>query len=75
MHEKAALCRAAENTIYFATVNYAIENSIAGTALIDPDGKVVTMRIDGTENVLIADLEVERATGTLARRLTTKEYP
>ena len=34
MHEKAAICRAAENTIYFATVNYAIPNTIAGTAII-----------------------------------------
>lgn len=75
MHEKAALCRAAENTIYFATVNYAIENSIAGTAIIDPDGNISAMHTDGTENVLIADLEPARATGLLARRLASTEYP
>ncbi len=75
MHEKATVCRAAENTIYFATVNYAIPNSIAGTALIDPDGVVTAMHTDGTENVLGADIEVSRATGLLARRLAASEYP
>ncbi len=75
MHEKAALCRAAENTIYFATVNYAIPNSIAGTALIDPEGVVTAMHTDGTENVLVADIDVSRATATLARRLAASEYP
>jgi predicted amidohydrolase len=75
MHEKAAVCRAAENTIYFATVNYAIPNSIAGTALIDPDGAVTALLTDGTENLLIADIDPLRATGLLARRLAASEYP
>lgn len=75
MHEKAAVCRAAENTIYFATVNYAIPNSIAGTALIDPDGAVTAMHTDGSENVLVADIDISRATGLLARRLAEGEYP
>lgn len=75
MHEKATACRAAENTIYFATVNYAIPNSIAGTALIDPDGNVTAMHTDGSENLLVADVDLLRATGLLARRLTASEYP
>jgi predicted amidohydrolase len=75
MHEKAAICRAAENTIYFATVNYAIPNSIAGTALIDPDGNVRAAAGNGEENVLIADINPSRATGLLARRLAATEYP
>ncbi len=75
MHEKATVCRAAENTIYFATVNYAIPNSIAGTALIDPDGAVTAMHTNGAESVLIADIDPSRATGLLARRLAASEYP
>jgi len=74
IHEKAAVCRAAENTIYFATVNYAIPNSIAGTALIDPDGTIVKMHT-GDENTLIADVDTSRATGILARRLAASEHP
>jgi predicted amidohydrolase len=75
MHEKAALCRAAENTIYFATVNYAIPNAIAATAVIDPEGVVAAQHTDGTENVLVADIDPSRATGLLARRLAADEYP
>lgn len=75
IHEKAAICRAAENTIYFATVNYAIPHSIAGTALIDPDGNVNAMHTSGEEDVLIADIDPSRATGLLARRLASAEYP
>jgi predicted amidohydrolase len=75
MHEKAAICRAAENTIYFATVNYAIPGSIAGTALIDPDGNVCAIHGNGEERILIADIEPARATGLLARRLAAAEYP
>ena len=69
MHEKAALCRAAENTIYFATVNYAIGNAIAGTALIDPDGAVCASHLSGVEHVLVADIDERRANGLLAKRL------
>lgn len=75
MHEKAVICRAAENTIYVATVNYAIPNTIAGTALIDPDGGVVAMHATGEEHLLIADIDPARATGLLARRLAASEYP
>jgi len=75
MHEKAVVCRAAENTIYVATVNYAIPNSIAGTALIDPDGNVVKMDLSGAEGILIADIDPSRATGLLAQRLAAAEYP
>ncbi len=69
MHEKAAICRAAENTIYFATVNYAIESPVAGTALIDPEGNVRAAHLAGTEHLLIADIDISAATGLLAKRL------
>ncbi len=37
-HEKAALCRAAENTCFFATVNYASAGSPTTSAVVRPDG-------------------------------------
>jgi len=37
-HEKAVLCRAAENTCYFATVNYAEAGSPTTSAVARPDG-------------------------------------
>lgn len=74
MHEKAAICRAAENTIYFGTVNYALPNSIAGTAMIDPEGNISKKHSSGDENVLVVDIAPLKATGLLAKRLSVSEY-
>jgi predicted amidohydrolase len=40
-HEKSALCRAAENTCYFATVNCASPGSPTTSAVIRPDGTLL----------------------------------
>lgn len=68
-HEKAALCRAAENTCYFATVNGAIPGAATTSAVIDPDGILVTHQPHGEDGVLFADIDTQLATGFLARRL------
>ena len=41
-HEKAALCRAAENTCYFATVNFASDGSPTTSAVVRPDGTLLS---------------------------------
>jgi predicted amidohydrolase len=69
-HEKAALCRAAENTCYFATVNYASDGSPTTSAVIGPDGTVQAYQPYGEEGVLIADIDLDQATGFLAGRYT-----
>jgi predicted amidohydrolase len=71
-HEKAALCRAAENTIFFATVNYASDGSPTTSAFINPDGTVLCYQPYGKPGLLIADLDLEWATRLLATRC--KEY-
>lgn len=68
-HEKAALCRAAENTCYFATVNYASEGSPTTSAIAGPDGALVAYQPYGKEGLLVADVDLAAATGLLARRL------
>ncbi len=40
-HEKAVLCRAAENTCYFATVNFASDQSPTTSAVARPDGTLL----------------------------------
>ena len=40
-HEKAALCRAAENTCFFATVNCASAGSPTTSAVVRPDGSLL----------------------------------
>jgi predicted amidohydrolase len=67
-HEKAALCRAAENTCYFATVNYASAGSPTTSAIIRPDGTLLSHQPYGMEGLLVADLDLTLATGLLAAR-------
>lgn len=67
-HEKAILCRAAENTCYFASVNCASAGSPTTSAVAAPDGTLVGWQPYGQEGVLSVDLSLARATGLLARR-------
>jgi len=67
-HEKAMLCRAAENTCYFASVNYASNGSPTTSAVVRPDGTLLSYQPYGKEGLLIADLDLTAATGLLAAR-------
>jgi predicted amidohydrolase len=67
-HEKAALCRAAENTCYFATVNYASAGSPTTSAVVRPDGTLLSYQPYGKSGLLIADIDISEATGLLAAR-------
>jgi len=67
-HEKAMLCRAAENTCYFASVNYATDGSPTTSAVVRPDGTLLSYQPYGEEGLLIADLDLTAATGLLAAR-------
>ena len=67
-HEKAMLCRAAENTCYFASVNYASAGSPTTSAIVRPDGTLLSCQPYGKEGLLIADLDLSEATGLLAAR-------
>ncbi len=70
-HEKAALCRAAENTCYFATVNIASAGSPTTSAVVRPDGTLLCYQPYGKEGLLIADIDIAAATGLLAARCTS----
>jgi predicted amidohydrolase len=70
-HEKAALCRAAENTCYFATINFASPGSPTTSAIVRPDGTLLSYQPYGEEGLLIADIDVASATRLLATRLRT----
>ncbi len=70
-HEKAALCRAAENTCYFATVNCASPGSGTTSAVVRPDGTLLTYQPYGKEGLLLADIDIATATGLLAARCKT----
>ena len=67
-HEKAALCRAAENTCYVATVNCASAGSPTTSAIVNPDGTLLCYQPYGEDGLLIADIDLTAATGLLASR-------
>jgi predicted amidohydrolase len=68
-HEKAMLCRAAENTCFFASVNIASAGSPTTSAIVRPDGTLLCYQPYGTEGLLVADVDLAEATGLLAGRL------
>jgi predicted amidohydrolase len=70
-HEKAMLCRAAENTVYFASVNCASEGAGTTSAIARPDGTLLCHQPYGQEGLLVADLDLSEATGLLASRCRT----
>jgi predicted amidohydrolase len=67
-HEKAALCRAAENSCFFATVNFATDGSPTTSAVVRPDGTLVSYQPYGRRGLLVADVDLTEATGLLAAR-------
>ena len=67
-YEKAMNCRAMENTIYFASVNYAMEFQDSATTIISPDGRCIAWQQYGKEGVLYANIDLSQATNLLADR-------
>jgi predicted amidohydrolase len=73
-YEKAMLMRSLENTIYFASVNYALRFQESATSLIDPSGRCQAYLPYGQEGVLVQALKLEEATGLLAARYAPERY-
>lgn len=73
-YEKAMSCRGAENTIFFASVNYAMRFQESATSIIAPSGKCLAYLPYGTEGLLVKDLDVAEATGLLAARYAKESY-
>src|SRR6266487_2645030 len=73
-YEKAMIMRSKENTIYFASVNYALRFQESATSLIDPEGVCQAYLPYGQEGVLVQPVNVEEATGLLATRYAPQRY-
>jgi predicted amidohydrolase len=74
-YEKAMLMRGIENTVYFASVNYAFRYQESATTLIGPEGERLAHLPYGEEGVLVCDLDLSRATGLTASRFNPALYP
>jgi predicted amidohydrolase len=73
-YEKAMMMRSRENTIYFASVNYALRFQEAATSLIAPSGECQAYLPYGQEGVLVQKINVDEATGLLASRYAPERY-
>jgi predicted amidohydrolase len=73
-YEKAMVARAAENSIYFASVNYALRYQESASSLLGPEGECVAHVPYGEERLLVCDLDLKRATGLYARRFKPAFY-
>ena len=73
-YEKAMVMRSVENTIYFASVNYALLFPESATSLIDPSGRCQAYLPYGQEGLLVQAIDVEKATGLLASRYAPDRY-
>ncbi|HYI15988.1 MAG TPA: hypothetical protein VEX37_11395, partial [Thermomicrobiales bacterium] len=74
-YEKAMIARAVENTVYFASVNYALRYQESATTLLDPDGDPLAYVPYGQEQLLVHDIDLTHATGFIARRYNPAFYP
>ena len=73
-YEKAMMMRSLENSIWFASVNYALRYQEAATSLIDPSGRCHAFLPYGEEGVLVRDIDLDAASGILAGRFAPDRY-
>lgn len=73
-YEKAIVCRALENTIYVAGVNYAFRYQDSATCLITPSGECQAYLPYGEEGALVQEIDLSFATGLLASRYAAERY-
>ena len=67
-YERAMMMRGIENTVFFASVNYAMRFQESATSLIAPSGECRAHLPYGEEGVLVAEIDPAEATGLVASR-------
>jgi predicted amidohydrolase len=74
-YEKAMLMRSIENTVYFASVNYAFAYPESATSVIGPEGDLLAYLPYREEGLLVYDADIAAATGLIASRYDPGLYP
>jgi predicted amidohydrolase len=72
--EHAMACRALENDVFFASINYGFKYPESATCVVDPLGKLLAKQPYGQPGVLVVDLDLELATLRYAKRLRPDTY-
>ena len=73
-YERAMMMRSLENTIYFASINYALRFQESATSLITPSGQCQACLPYGQEGVLVQSINIREANGLLATRYAPERY-
>lgn len=73
-YEKAMMVRAMENTVYFASSNFASLYPESASSVIAPNGTCIAHETYGRVGVIVADIDPELATGLLAKRFNPAQY-
>lgn len=73
-YEHAMMCRALENNIYFASVNYAFAFQESATCVVGPSGECVAYQPYGEAGLLVVDVDPARANRRLAIRYNPDAY-
>jgi predicted amidohydrolase len=73
-YEQAMMMRSRENTIYFASINYALRFQESATSVIAPTGECQAYLPYGQEGVLVQTINLEEASGLLASRYAPERY-
>ena len=73
-YEKAMIMRSRENTIYFASTNYCFQYPDSTSSVISPEGECMAWQPYRKPGVLVADIDLEQATGLLAKRFKSDLY-
>jgi len=73
-YEKAMICRAGENDVFFASVNFALPIQEAATSLISPEGEPLASLTRSEPGLLVHDIDPAEASGLLASRYAPERY-
>jgi predicted amidohydrolase len=73
-YEQAIMMRAMENTIYFASSNYATKFQESASSVIAPDGTCIAHQTYGEAGIIVAEIDPALATGKLAKRFKPELY-
>lgn len=74
-YEYAMLCRAGENSVFFASVNVAMDYQNSATSLVSPDSELIDHVPYGEEALLTATIDPTDATREYAERYDPELYP
>ena len=62
IHHAMIVTRAAENTVWFASCNACLEHQNSRSMIVAPDGRIHAQTELRQEQLLVADIDVDRAT-------------